>query len=74
DMLKPLLGSQYSLKEFCIYNRWGQKVFSTTEAGEGWDGTLNGRLQDTGTYVWLVKVNDTQNKIIIKQGTVTLIR
>ncbi|MBS1609919.1 MAG: gliding motility-associated C-terminal domain-containing protein [Bacteroidetes bacterium] len=74
DMLKPLLGSQYSLKEFCIYNRWGQKVFSTTEAGEGWDGTLNGRLQDTGTYVWLVKVNDAQNKIITKQGTVTLIR
>lgn len=74
DIIRPILGSQYSLKDFSIFNRWGKKVFSTAEADEGWDGKINARLQNTGTYVWVIKVSDAQGKIIIKRGTVTLIR
>ncbi|MEO8762713.1 MAG: PKD domain-containing protein [Ginsengibacter sp.] len=74
DIIRPLLGSQYTLKEFSIFNRWGQQVFSTSEPGGGWDGSLNGRPQDTSIYAWILKVTDAQNKTIIKNGTVVLIR
>lgn len=74
DIIRPLLGSQFTLKEFSIFNRWGQKVYSTSEAGEGWDGKLSDRLQDSGVYIWVIKVIDGQEKIVAKNGTVMLIR
>ena len=74
DIIRPLLGSQYTLKEFSIFNRWGQKIYSTSEPGEGWNGKLKEQLQDTGVYAWILKVTDEQNKTIIKKGTVMLIR
>jgi len=74
DIIRPLLGSQYTLMEFSIYNRWGQKLFSTSAAGEGWDGKRGSLPQDAAVYTWLLKVTDEQNKIITKKGTVMLIR
>lgn len=74
DIIRPLLGSGYTLREFNIFNRWGQKVYSTSEAGEGWNGKLNDRLQDSGVYVWVIKITDGQDRIIKKNGTFVLIR
>lgn len=74
DLIIPNIGTQYTLATFSIYNRWGQKIFSTSEAGKGWDGKMNGRFQEAGTYAWVIIVTDTQKKKIEKKGTVTLIR
>ncbi len=74
DVIMPLLGIQYTLSEFSIYNRWGQRIFSTKEAGKGWNGSSNGKLQSSGIYIWVIKATDTQKKIIEKKGTLTLIR
>ncbi|MGN6569765.1 MAG: gliding motility-associated C-terminal domain-containing protein [Flavipsychrobacter sp.] len=59
-----------------IYNRWGEKVFETSQTdGRGWDGRLNGNLQPEGVYVYLIKVrfagSDTEN---LYKGNVTLLR
>src|SRR5690606_6326570 len=36
-----------------IYDRWGTLVFSSSELkGTGWDGTLSGREQPAGVYVY----------------------
>ena len=59
---------------FRVYNRWGQLVFQTTQSGKGWDGTLGGKPQDSGTYVWMVRGQDFTGKMVIKKGTVVLIR
>jgi gliding motility-associated-like protein len=74
DIIKPAVGFRFTLKEFSIFNRWGQKLFSTAERDKGWDGKLSGRLQSTGSYVWIIKVTDEQKKIIEKKGTFLLIR
>jgi len=74
DVIIPILGVRYNLAAFTIYNRWGQKIFSTTESGKGWDGTMNGHAQDAGTYVWIIVVTDSQKNKTEKKGTVTLIR
>jgi hypothetical protein len=49
-------------------------VFQTTQLGKGWDGRVNGVLQNNGTYVWMVSGTDYTGKKIIKKGTATLIR
>jgi gliding motility-associated-like protein len=58
-----------------IYNRWGQLVFATNDMLKGWDGTLNGKLQPSGIYVWFCefkKSNGTQATRM--KGVITLIR
>jgi len=74
DIMRPILSSSYTLREFTIFSRWGQRIFSTTLPGKGWDGKLDGHFQNTGTYIWVIKVTDVQKKIIERKGTVTLIR
>lgn len=52
DFFAPIrLGPSVSLKEFRIYNRWGELVHS---AAEPWDGKLNGKEQPAGTFVYYV--------------------
>ncbi len=74
DMLRPIAAGIRHLEYFNIYNRWGQLVFSTKEAGKGWDGKINGQLQTSNTYVWVVKAVDYHGAAYLKKGMVTLIR
>jgi gliding motility-associated-like protein len=62
------------LEYFRVYNRWGQLVFTTTEIGRGWDGTIGGKAQNAGTYVWVVQGKDYTGETITKKGTMVLIR
>jgi gliding motility-associated-like protein len=74
DIIRPFIGPEFKLKQFSIYNRWGGIVFSTSEIGEGWDGTIRSISQSSGIYVWLIKAEDKQRKTIVKKGTLMLIR
>jgi gliding motility-associated-like protein len=62
------------MRYFRVFNRWGQQLFFTKELHKGWDGRLNGVEQPTGVYVWMAEGVTMDNKVITKQGTVTLIR
>lgn len=75
DVIKPIITKEFSLQEFSIYNRWGQKIFSTSQKEVGWNGQLINMLQDTGVYVWIINATDTRtNKKQQLKGTFTLIR
>lgn len=62
------------LEFFRVYNRWGQLVYSTNQIGAGWDGTIAGKPQDSGTFVWIVQGSDFTGKTVFKKGTMVLIR
>lgn len=64
------------LLEFSIYNRWGQMVFQTNDIKKGWDGYYNGVLQNTETYVYVVKavMHDGTGTPKIMKGNITLLR
>ncbi len=62
------------LKSFVIYNRWGQKMFETTDINEGWDGASNGKPQPMGVYVYTIEAQSHTGKKLVKQGNVTLLR
>ncbi|HEX6430354.1 MAG TPA: gliding motility-associated C-terminal domain-containing protein [Niastella sp.] len=59
---------------FSIYNRWGQLVYTTSQHGKGWDGTIHGTKQNPGTYVYMVSAIDYQGKVVTKKGAFTLVR
>jgi gliding motility-associated-like protein len=59
--------------QFSIFNRWGQRVFFTTNLGECWDGTWNGKAQPAGGYVYQI-IATTPCGTAFRKGSVILIR
>ncbi len=62
-----------TIKEFSVYNRWGQRVFDTRTPGDCWNGTFHGEMQDTGQYVYVIQAVSFCGNIT-RTGTVLLIR
>lgn len=62
-----------TLKEFKIYNRWGETVFETKNLQNCWDGTYKGLLQPTDTYVYYITAKTFCGNIF-KKGTIVLLR
>ncbi len=63
-----------TLQDFSIYDRWGVKVFETTNIDEGWDGTYNGSPQPFGVYIYQIRATTNSGEDYEKHGNVTLIR
>jgi gliding motility-associated-like protein len=74
DLLRAIPIGIRDFKYFVVYNRWGQRVFQTADPAIGWDGTLNGQMQGTGTFVWMAAGVDYKGTLIQRKGTTILIR
>ncbi len=73
DYLKALV-SGMEFHYFNIYNRYGQLVFSTHNASIGWDGNIDGKKQNTGSYVWIAEVVNQFGRVVVYKGSSILIR
>ncbi|MCE9537693.1 MAG: gliding motility-associated C-terminal domain-containing protein [Bacteroidetes bacterium] len=60
--------------QFIIFNRWGEKVFETTDVNSGWDGTDNGQPMNLSVFVYSVKGKYKNGKFFDEKGNVTLMR
>jgi hypothetical protein len=74
----PINKKEYCLQgitdyEFYIFNRWGQKVFESTDWTEEWNGKIGDQDAQGDTYVWVVryKIFGFEKKL---KGDVTMIR
>jgi gliding motility-associated-like protein len=75
DYFRPHNALKADQYDFKIYNRWGQLVFQSRNWQEKWDGRINGVLQTTGVYVWMLSYTHRDTKQpVFRKGTVTLIR
>ncbi|MBM3415578.1 MAG: PKD domain-containing protein [Bacteroidetes bacterium] len=75
DVMRPFMPRAYTLLEFSVYNRWGQRIFTTSLKDEGWNGKINDVLRDSGTFVWVVKALDPRTgKQHNRKGTFIIIR
>lgn len=74
DIIKPFFNGFYSLNEFSIFSRWGERMYTTTKRGAGWDGKLNSTTQPAGVYVWILKIKDKSGNVEERKGTFVLIR
>lgn len=74
DILKVLIFNEVTPQLFTIYNRWGEKVFETADITQGWDGTVNGKEQEIGTYMYIFVGLDERENEFTMNGTITLLR
>jgi gliding motility-associated-like protein len=75
DVFKPeyanIQREHYLLR---IYDRWGAKMFETTDPDQGWDGRVNGKMQPVGVYVWQVNARIMNGDDVEYHGVVHLMR
>lgn len=60
-----------------VFNRWGQKIFTTTDAERGWNGQVNGADAPMDVYFWragYLLLRNGQSEPVAVSGDVTLIR
>jgi gliding motility-associated-like protein len=66
----PIFARQYSMK---VYNRWGQKIWESSNKKTQWDGTVNGKPAPDGVYAWLLTFDGWNDKEYQKTGTVLIL-
>ena len=59
---------------FVVYDRWGEKIFETSDQKHGWDGTYKGKKLSKAVFVYYVKATYWDENKVEKKGNVTLIR
>lgn len=57
-----------------IYNRWGEKVFESSNIDETWDGKYRGEYVPSGIYAFILTGKDVKGEPIKKTGNITVIR
>lgn len=57
-----------------IYNRWGEKMFESSDMQASWDGKFKGRYAPDGVYVVLVDYTDYKNRSYSTKTSVHLLR
>ena len=68
-------GAGFSEFLLIIYNRWGEKVFESTDNTIGWDGTFIEKPVNPGVFVYYVFAKYTlEDQEVTKKGNITLIR
>jgi gliding motility-associated-like protein len=77
DGFGPVLYNQATAYELHVYNRWGQRVFSSDRVDAEWDGMFKGKDCELGVYVWYTRYKVVQNSMEVtrqQHGNVTLMR
>ena len=73
-VFRPIPAGIAKLMSFRVYNRLGALLYSTSRMGDGWDGTVDGKRQEAGVYVWVAQAATYAGKEIERKGTVMLVR
>jgi|GEM_PF-787489 len=76
DVYRPQVYAVLDKFYMAIYDRWGVKVFETTDPYKGWDGKFNGQPQKEDTFVWYAqyRLRSEHGKETVKKGTFVLVR
>jgi gliding motility-associated-like protein len=75
DSFRPVMNYPPVTYNFTIYNRWGEKVFFTTDYKSGWDGTFQNVKAIEGAYIYTVNAfSYIDAKNIYRSGIFYLVR
>ncbi len=74
DVLRPIIIGMKEFHYFRVFDRYGQLLYTTSNAVNGWDGNFKGSKQPVGTYVWMAEAIDYRGNKIQRNGSVILIR
>lgn len=74
DVFRVFVYEKLKSFELTVYNRWGERIFYTTDPQKGWDGSRGGRNLEAGTFVWTCRYTLETGNEDRQKGTVILIR
>ncbi|MCL2596537.1 MAG: gliding motility-associated C-terminal domain-containing protein [Paludibacter sp.] len=60
--------------QMAVYNRWGNKIYTSTDPEKGWNGKIGQRDAVAGPYFYYIKAEGTDGKKYTKKGDINLIR
>ncbi len=72
--LQCVFGNCITELYFAIFDRWGEKVFETTDPKQCWDGTYRGKPMNTAVFVYVVEATLITGDNIKLKGNLTLFR
>lgn len=66
----------YGIRKFnlMIFDRWGEKLFTSDDFSKVWDGTFKGEICKEDTYVWRIVATGPDDKERELKGKVTIIK
>lgn len=74
DVFKPKLLGVHNYS-FLIFDRWGEKIYETSNPDEGWNGYFKGRLCTNDVFVYKINFRDDVDELDHQFiGRVTLVR
>jgi gliding motility-associated-like protein len=60
--------------QMIIYDRWGEKMFESSDLSFCWDGTYRGKPLVPDVFMYYIKAQDQNQKELIKKGNISLIK
>jgi len=69
-----VFGKCISDMHFAVYDRWGEKVFETSDPKTGWDGTYKGQMENAGVFMYEFNGTLTTGEKVNQKGNITLMR
>lgn len=75
DLFGPL-GSLSSLTNYTlsVYNRWGQRVFTSNNPFQKWDGRLLEKMNSNNLFIWYAVYDLPGQGRVLRKGTIALVR
>jgi gliding motility-associated-like protein len=67
-------GSNIKAYSMTIFDRWGEKIFQTSEYAKPWDGRIDDNAVQHGVYVYKVIITDDADTEHEYVGSVTVVR
>jgi len=59
--------------ELSIYNRWGERIFKTTDCMGAWDGTIDGEKVQAGVYFYVLQAIGADKVSHRLNGSITVL-
>jgi gliding motility-associated-like protein len=67
-------GNCIEFLDFEVYNRWGEKVFVTTDPNIGWDGTWRDKPCEAAVFTYFLRATLLSGEVVEKQGNISLVK
>ena len=77
EIFFPSTDQEFIEYGFWIYDRWGALLFKTNQPNIGWDGRIDGKMSQPGTYVWKISYVSSYQEFgvrVEKTGEFNLLR
>jgi gliding motility-associated-like protein len=73
DVIKPVLTFIPQKYVFQVFDRWGSRIFETTDPETAWDGSVNGgEKASEGVYIYYILLTTTKGIEVEQRGEITL--